>query len=64
MSNEFFEGAYYYYLALRRTQKTIHKGKQNFEHWLAFFLKTMVKQKNNMSAIACLQRCRLIRTLR
>jgi len=39
-----------YYLALRRTQKTIRKGKQNWEYWLVFFLRTMVKQKNNLAA--------------
>jgi hypothetical protein len=35
-----------YYLALRRTRQTIRKGKQN---WLVFFLRTMVKQKNNLA---------------
>ena len=39
-----------YYLALRRTQKTISKGKRNWEYWLVFFLRTMVKQKNNLAA--------------
>jgi Fic family protein len=39
-----------YYLALRRTQQTIRKGNQNWEYWLVFFLKTMVKQKNNLAA--------------
>jgi len=39
-----------YYLALRRTQQTIRKGTQNWEYWLVFFLKTMVKQKNNLAA--------------
>jgi Fic family protein len=39
-----------YYLALRRTQQTIRKGKQNWEYWLVFFLRTMVKQKNNLAA--------------
>jgi len=38
------------YLALRRTQQTIRKGKQNWEYWLVFFLRTMVKQKNNLAA--------------
>src|SRR5262249_60995918 len=38
-----------YYLALRRTQQTIRKGKQNWEYWLVLFLKTMVKQKNNLA---------------
>jgi Fic family protein len=32
-----------YYLALRRTQQTIRKEEQNWEAWLVFFLKTMVK---------------------
>src|SRR5215469_1086852 len=38
-----------YYLALRRTQQTIRKGKQNWEYWLVFFLRTMVKQKDNLA---------------
>lgn len=38
-----------YYLALRRTQQTIRQGKQDWEPWLAFFLKTMVKQKDNVA---------------
>jgi Fic family protein len=39
-----------YYLALRRTQQTIRAKKQNWESWLVFFLKTMVKQKDNLGA--------------
>ncbi len=39
-----------YYLALRRTQQTIRTKKQNWESWLVFFLKTMVKQKDNLAA--------------
>ena len=39
-----------YYLALRRTQQTIRKEKQNWEYWLVFFLKTMAKQKGNLAA--------------
>jgi hypothetical protein len=38
-----------YYLALRRTQQTIRKEEQNWEAWLLFFLKTMVKQKDNLA---------------
>ncbi len=38
-----------YYLALRRTQQTIHTEKQNWEPWLSFFLKTMVTQKDNLA---------------
>jgi Fic family protein len=38
-----------YYLALRRTQQTIRTENQNWEPWLSFFLKTMVKQKDNLS---------------
>lgn len=37
-----------YYLALRRTQQTIRSEKQNWEAWVVFFLKTMVKQKENL----------------
>jgi Fic family protein len=39
-----------YYLALRRTQQTIRARKQKWEPWLVFFLKTMVKQKDNLAA--------------
>lgn len=39
-----------YYLSLRRTQQTIRSAAQNWEPWLVFFLKTMVKQKNNLAA--------------
>ncbi len=38
-----------YYLALRRTQQTIRTEKQNWEARLSFFLKTMVKQKDNLA---------------
>ena len=39
-----------YYLALRRTQQTVRTDEQNWEPWVAFFLKTMVKQKDNLVA--------------
>ena len=39
-----------YYLALRRTQQTVRTDEQNWEPWVAFFLKTMVKQKDNLAA--------------
>ena len=39
-----------YYLALRRTQPTIRKEKQNWEYWLVFFLQTMAKQKDKLAA--------------
>ncbi|MBP9877467.1 MAG: Fic family protein [Alphaproteobacteria bacterium] len=38
-----------YYLALRRTQQTIRAENQNWEAWLSFFLKTMVRQKDNLA---------------
>lgn len=38
-----------YYLALRRTQQSIRTENQNWEPWVVFFLKSMVKQKNNLS---------------
>lgn len=38
-----------YYLALRRSQQTIRTENQNWEPWISFFLKTMVKQKNNLA---------------
>ena len=39
-----------YYLALRRTQQTIRTDHQNWDPWVTFFLETMVKQKNNLTA--------------
>jgi Fic family protein len=39
-----------YHLALRRTQQTIRKKKQNWEYWLVFFLKTVAKQKDKLAA--------------
>ena len=39
-----------YYLALRRTQQTIRKKEQRWEPGLVFFLKTMAKQKDNLTA--------------
>lgn len=39
-----------YYLALRRTQQTIRTANQSWDSWLVFFLKTMVKQKDNLAA--------------
>ena len=39
-----------YYLALRRTQQTIHMDAQNWEFWLVYFLKAMLKQKDNLAA--------------
>lgn len=38
-----------YYLALRRTQQAIREPVQKWEPWLVYFLKTMVKQKNNLA---------------
>lgn len=38
-----------YYLALRRTQQTIRTGNQDWEPWLVFFLKTMLKQKDSLA---------------
>lgn len=37
-----------YYLALRRTQKTIHTDSEDFDPWVLYFLKIMVKQKDNL----------------
>ena len=39
-----------YYLALRRTQQTIRKEKQNWEYWLVFFLQTLAKQEDKLAA--------------
>lgn len=38
-----------YYLSLRRTQQTIRTENQDWGAWISFFLKTMVKQKNNLA---------------
>ena len=38
-----------YYLSLRRTQQTIRTENQNWEPWVSFFLKSMVKQKDNLA---------------
>src|SRR3990167_854878 len=38
-----------YYLALRRTQQSIRTPQQEWAPWLLFFLKTMIKQKNNLA---------------
>lgn len=38
-----------YYLALRRTQQKIYTSEQEWEYWLIFFLKTMVKQIDNLA---------------
>src|SRR5580704_5256895 len=39
-----------YYLALRRTQQAIRKEEQSWEPWLAFYFKTMAKQKDNLAS--------------
>jgi len=39
-----------YYRALRSTQQTIRKEEQHWEAWMVFFLRTMVKQKDNLAA--------------
>ena len=38
-----------YYLSLKRTQQTIRSDKQNWQPWVIFFLRTMVKQKDNLA---------------
>jgi len=37
-----------YYRALRRTQKSIWRGRVNYEPWLSFFLTTLQKQKRHL----------------
>ncbi|HJZ24107.1 MAG TPA: Fic family protein [Candidatus Babeliales bacterium] len=37
-----------YYLALRRTQKTVQSNKPDFGPWLQFFLRVLLKQKNHL----------------
>jgi hypothetical protein len=39
-----------YYLALRRTQQTIGKGKRSWEYWLVFFLRRMVQAEEQPAA--------------
>ena len=38
-----------YYRALRQTQQTIRTDQQNWEPWITFFLKAMMKQKINLA---------------
>jgi Fic family protein len=37
-----------YYTALRRTQEGIHRGEADWEPWLAFFLRCLVRQKEKL----------------
>lgn len=37
-----------YYLALRRTQKSLDSDAPEWQHWLLFFLRTLQKQKRNL----------------
>jgi len=37
-----------YYRALRKSQKNIRTSKENISEWILFFLKTLVKQKDNL----------------
>ncbi len=37
-----------YYIALRTTQKTLQKAEPNWDVWLFYFLKSLVKQKKNL----------------
>jgi Fic family protein len=39
-----------YYLALRRTQTTIHNKQPDWQPWLLFFLKALERQKNHLAA--------------
>jgi len=39
-----------YYLALRRTQSTLDNQKPDWEPWLAFFLRSMKRQKDHLSS--------------
>ncbi len=39
-----------YYIALRRTQQKIYTDKQEWEHWLVYFLRTMIAHKSNLSS--------------
>ncbi len=38
-----------YYLALRRTQETIHADNPNWEPWLLFFLRALRQQKERLA---------------
>jgi Fic family protein len=37
-----------YYLALRKTQATLHDGQPDWEPWLLFFLRALQRQKNRL----------------
>ena len=39
-----------YYLALRRTQATIHSERPDWQPWVLFFLQALDRQKNNLAA--------------
>ena len=39
-----------YYLALRQTQVTIRTDAPNWQHWILYFLRTLLQQKRNLSA--------------
>jgi len=39
-----------YYLALRRTQTTIHNKQPDWQPWLLFFLQALERQKNHLAA--------------
>ncbi len=39
-----------YYLALRRTQATIHNRQPDWQPWLMFFLQALERQKNHLAA--------------
>jgi Fic family protein len=38
-----------YYRSLRRTQTTLHSGRSDWEAWLLFFLRSLVKQKDALA---------------
>lgn len=44
------ENKEFYYKALRKTQSTMRSEKVEWEAWLLFFLRCLVRQKNNLNA--------------
>ena len=44
------ENKEFYYKALRRTQSTLRSGFVDWESWLLFFLRCLVRQKENLTA--------------
>lgn len=53
------ESKEYYYKALRKTQGTMRESKVMWEPWLLFFLRCLVRQKDNLNAKIQIERQRV-----